>query len=229
MPYVFGLDLNKIRFSAFKSSNMFDGRSYLRSQRFIFYQLAMIVTVCAESTATYAMTKYLDLQEAAQRMNPESYVWNNDIVGAVSLTIFAGVFTAIVYGCLFFFLLFWPDSRETPFWALVKKISATFCTLVVLAAAIWSTVVVATHSAYISGLTPTQYAALRNQLRVPLKYSDYPHNLAYVIMLWIGWVFCVISNVYVFIASAYHIKHDSETSSGTEKGLREPQAASGDY
>jgi hypothetical protein len=56
---IWGLDLNRIRFSAFKHSNMFDPKYYLRSRRFIAYQLAMIFTVVGESTATYTLDKYV--------------------------------------------------------------------------------------------------------------------------------------------------------------------------
>ena len=54
---IWGLDLNRIRFSAFKHSRMFDPRYYLRSQRFIIYQLAMIFTVVGECMATYTLDK----------------------------------------------------------------------------------------------------------------------------------------------------------------------------
>lgn len=225
-PYVFGLDLAKIRFSAFKSSNMFNGLSYLRSERFIVYQLAMIIVVCAESTATYAMSRYLDMQESLQSTYPGSYMYNNDIVGAASLTIFAGVWTAIVYGTLFFFLLFWPDSRETPFWAMVKKASAIFCTLVVLASCIWSTIVVTTKSAWISGVTSQLGKTV--QPNVPLMYSHYAHNIAWIVLLWLGWIFVVASNVLVFIASRHHIRSDSDNISSSERALKE-QNGSGRY
>ena len=55
---IWGLDLNRIRFSDFKHSRMFDPKYYLRSQRFIAYQLAMIFTVVGESTATYTLDRY---------------------------------------------------------------------------------------------------------------------------------------------------------------------------
>ncbi|TFK53155.1 hypothetical protein OE88DRAFT_1677976 [Heliocybe sulcata] len=220
-PFVFGLDLANIRFSAFKSANMFDGRSYLRSQRFIIYQLAMIIIVCAESTATYAMSRYLDMQSSLQRAYPSSYLYNNDIVGAASLTIFAGVFTAIVYGTLFFFLLFWPNSVETPLWATVKKISAIFCTLVTTAALIWSTIVVTSHSAWITGAPAS--AATSVTPRAPLDYSHYAHNIAWIVLFWIGWPFVVASNVLVFIASAHHISHDRDSTSASERGLKQEE------
>lgn len=55
---IWGLDLNRIRFSAFRHRNMFDAKYYLRSQRFIAYQLAMIFTVVGECLATYTLDKY---------------------------------------------------------------------------------------------------------------------------------------------------------------------------
>ena len=45
---IWGLDLNRISFSAFKHRNMFNPRYYLRRQRFLAYQLAMIFTVVGE-------------------------------------------------------------------------------------------------------------------------------------------------------------------------------------
>lgn len=62
---IWGLDLNRIRFSAFKHSRMFDRKYYLRSQRFIAYQLAMIFTVVGESTATYTIDKCVLLSQSA--------------------------------------------------------------------------------------------------------------------------------------------------------------------
>jgi hypothetical protein len=57
MPVVFGLDLKQIRWSAFKSKNMFDKKYYLRPQRFVFYQLAMIITIAGEVLATITLSK----------------------------------------------------------------------------------------------------------------------------------------------------------------------------
>lgn len=56
---IWGLDLRAIQFSAFKSSNMFDKRYYLRPERFVIYQLAMIFTVVSECLATYSLDKYV--------------------------------------------------------------------------------------------------------------------------------------------------------------------------
>lgn len=56
---IWGLDLNRIRFSAFKHGNMFNPRYYLRRQRFVAYQLAMIFTVVGECMATYTLDRYV--------------------------------------------------------------------------------------------------------------------------------------------------------------------------
>ena len=60
---IWGLDLNRIRFSAFKHSNMFNPRYYLRRQRFVAYQLAMIFTVVGECMATYTLDKYVPYRQ----------------------------------------------------------------------------------------------------------------------------------------------------------------------
>ncbi|KDQ50994.1 hypothetical protein JAAARDRAFT_211425 [Jaapia argillacea MUCL 33604] len=208
-PHVFGLDLANIRFSAFKSSNMFDKRYHLRPIRFVWYQLAMIVTVVAECVATYSMSKYLDMQTNTEKFFPGSSYYNNDIVAAGALTIFAGVLTAIVFGCFFFFLLFWPESPETMFWSLVKKISAISCSVLVLAAAILSTIIGTTHSAYIKNADPATQEAILARGGPPLKYSHWPHVIAWIVLIWLGWIFTTIGTVYVFIASKYYLGRKS--------------------
>ncbi|EPQ51693.1 hypothetical protein GLOTRDRAFT_132957 [Gloeophyllum trabeum ATCC 11539] len=230
-PIVFGLDLRNIRPSAFKSKNMWNKAYHLRSERFILYQLAMVITVVAECLATYALDKYLHLQDHSQKRYPGVYVYNNDIVGATGLTIFAGVFNACVFGSIFFFLLFWPESRETPFWAAAKQVGAVVAMLSVLAASITSTVIGATHSATISGVDEATRQAITAEAEVPLKYSHYRYIIVYIVLLWIGWVFTLASTVMVFIASNYYLHHQPAphpTRQGTadsEKALRNDGAA----
>ncbi|KZT25583.1 hypothetical protein NEOLEDRAFT_1133578 [Neolentinus lepideus HHB14362 ss-1] len=208
-PIIFGLDLRNIRPSAFRSKNMWNRAYRYRPTRFVLYQLAMTITVVAECLATYALDKYLHLQDHAQSRYPGVYVYNNDIVGATGFTIFAGVFNACVFGSMYFFLLFWPESRETPMWAVIKQVGAVVAMLSVLVAAIVSTVIGATHSASIHGVDE----AIRQQIiadsAVPLKYSHYSYIIAYVVLLWIGWVFTFASTVVVFVASHYYLHHQS--------------------
>ena len=109
---------------------MFDPKYYLRRQRFIAYQLAMIFTVVGESTATYTLdryalplrppttditvgarsesyrqlisryrNRYLELQKNVEAYQPGASLYNNDVVGTGSFTIFAGVYTATVFVC----------------------------------------------------------------------------------------------------------------------------------
>jgi hypothetical protein len=205
---IWGLDLNRIRFSAFKHSNMFDPKYYLRSRRFIAYQLAMIFTVVGESTATYTLDKYLKLQRAVQNYQPGASLYNNDVVGVGSFTIFAGVYTATVFGTMFFFLLFWPALAESVMWFRIKAAGSIFAVLAVLGAAISSTVVVATHKAYLIPSPNGDFEALQAAFahpRPPYVYRTFSYIYPWLILTWIGWLFTIWSTYLVFQASHYHL------------------------
>lgn len=56
MAVIWGLDLNEIQWSKFKSSYMFTRVYHLRRTKMIVYQLAMILCVCSEATGTAALS-----------------------------------------------------------------------------------------------------------------------------------------------------------------------------
>lgn len=172
MTVIWGFDLSQMTWSAFAHRNMFDPRWHLRRERFAAYQLAMLICLAAECTATYSLSKYEDLQthvEATPRDNPSllpstpipsnpdgrPHLHNDNLIAAESLTIVFCVFVATLFGADFFFLLFFP-RRTYPYWYTVaKKALAVGITLGVLAAALMSTVSIPdTHSSYPAILTP---------------------------------------------------------------------------
>jgi len=204
---IWGLDLRNIHYSAFKSSNMFDKRYYLRPERFVIYQLAMVLTVVSECLATYSLDRYLQIQKDIEAFQPGSSYYNNDIVGCAGLSIFAGVFTATVFGTMFFFNLFWPALPESKLWSRIKYAGSIFATLCVFAAALASTIVVATRSAYLIP-APGQsesLSSLYSHPKPPFKYSSYAFNIGWIVLMWIGLVFTALSTYYVFKAARFHL------------------------
>jgi len=206
--FVFGLDLNAIRFGAFKSSRMFDKRYYLRRDRFVVYQIAMIFTVVGECMATNTLDKYLQLQNQVSASQPGASMFNNDIVGAAGFTIFAGVYTACVFGTMFFFLLFWPALPESILWSRIKYGGAISAAIFDLGAALTSTIIIASHSAYLIPSPTGSFDQLQQQFNnpnPPFQYRQYGFCIAWLVLFWIGTVASFISIYYVFKAARFHL------------------------
>lgn len=109
----------------------------------VVYQLAMLVCLAAECTATYSLSKYQDLQKKVEKTSPyagTASLYNNDIVNAEILTIVFCVFVATIFGADFFFLLFFPKRTYPRWYNLSRKAAAVAITAGLTAAAIYSTV-----------------------------------------------------------------------------------------
>ncbi|KAJ3825116.1 hypothetical protein F5878DRAFT_67425 [Lentinula raphanica] len=206
MPFskrIWGFDLSEMKWSAFKGKNMYDRRWHLRRERLIAYQIAMNICLAAECTATYSLSKYEDLQTHVQNyaftLVPAYAVelHNDDIIAAEVLTIVFCVFVATLFGADLFFLVLWP-RRTYPNWYNHTRLAlAVGITAGLLAAALMSTIVIADHSAFITG-APTAMQQRYTDLffRPPLKYNVYSVNIAYICLLWIGWV-CTVHYTHV--------------------------------
>jgi len=184
---------------------MFDPRWHLRKERFIVYQLAMLISLAAECTATYSLSKYEDHQtHIEQASNHSASVHNNDLIAAEVLTIVFCVFVATLFGADFFFLVFWP-SRSYPRWYnATRKGLAVGITMGMLAAALMSTIVVARNSEFITGVDMATATQLTNlYFRPPLRYASWPTNVAYVVLLWIALICTIASTVLMFIATGH--------------------------
>lgn len=197
MAVIWGLDLRTMRWSAFKSSNMFGNKDYLlRRTKFIIYQCAMIFLVISESLGTAVLSDYLDQQSDLQSRFPGIDVFNNDYIGIASFNIFVGVFAATVFGAVFFFDLFFP-ARYEPRWVQNMWIgSAIFCCVAGLADALAYTVILALHDIKISDYNtsdPALIAALRDTKdKTPVSYRNSGRAVASAVFLWIGWICAVV-------------------------------------
>lgn len=218
MAVIWGFDLSQMSWSAFGSKNMMDRRWHLRRERFIFYQLAMLICLAAECTATYSLSKYEKLQNHMEQASGyTAHVHNNDIIAAEILTIVFCVFVATLFGADFFFLLFWPTRRYPKWYNATKKALAVGITLGVLAAALMSTVVVARHFSFINGVGDAVKQQLINEYpHPPLHYNRWAVNIAYLVLLWLGFISTLASTIVMFIATSYDERYGPEPKGSIE-------------
>ncbi|KAJ8094514.1 hypothetical protein PM082_010948 [Marasmius tenuissimus] len=223
MPVIWGFDLSEMRWSAFGHRNMFDKRWHLRRERFVIYQLAMLICLAAECTSTYSLAKYDSLKDHVEEFTGgRATLHKNDLKSAEVLTIFFCVMVATLFGADFFFLLFFPRRRYPRWYVLLKKFFAVFITAGVLAAALMSTIVVATGEADISGASAEEARQLTEiYFRPPLEYDRWAVNIAYVCLLWPGFLATAASTVILFVAANWDEEHGTTPSwSSHEKASR---------
>ncbi|KAF4568626.1 hypothetical protein EYR36_010638 [Pleurotus pulmonarius] len=216
MVNIWGFELSEMSFSAFGSKNMFDKRWPLRKERVILYQLAMSICLAAECSATYSLSKYEDSQTNIERLyareHPDAQfgdiaVHNNPVIAAACVTIVFAVLVATLFGADFFFLLQFPRRVYPTWYNVAKKFLSVFITAGVLAGALFSTVVVATQEQYINGTAVTEAESRRYEeffYRPPFVYKRWAVNIAWVVLIWIGWVATVGSTIIMWKA----IEHD---------------------
>lgn len=111
---------------------------------------------------------------------------NNPLIAAAVLTIVFAVF-----GADFFFLLQFPRRVYPPWYTHTKKALAVFISTGVLASALFSTVVVAAQTQSINGSAVTGEEAQRYEAlfyRPPFVYRHWAVNVAWVVLIWVGWV-----------------------------------------
>jgi hypothetical protein len=111
-------------------------------------------------------------------------------------------------GTMFFFLLFWPALAESVMWFRIKAAGSIFAVLAVFGAALSSTIVVATHKAYLIPSPNGDFEALRAAFahpRPPYVYKTFSYIYPWLILTWIGWLFTIWSTYLVFQASHFHL------------------------
>ncbi|RDW88707.1 hypothetical protein BP6252_00739 [Coleophoma cylindrospora] len=207
MAVIWGLDLKEMQWGKFKGSYMFNQEYHLRRTKMIVYQFAMILCVVSESVGTAALSDYVDEQDGiSTRSGGRALIHNNDIVGIMSYNIFIGIAVATIFGSGFFFDLFWPERKETKGVRLAWKISAIAVCLGALGDALALTVIVATHAAFITGVSATEAATLiRNNSggKPTLVYRHNPYCVASVVILWLG-VVATFASTYILFKSHKH-------------------------
>ncbi|MCJ1277379.1 hypothetical protein MMC21_005191 [Puttea exsequens] len=204
-PAVWGLDLSEMQWGKFKSSYMFTRVYHLRRSKMIIYQLAMILCVCSESVGTAALADYVDQQEFVAGLDHLAVVYNDDFVAVASYNIFCGVFVATIFGAAFFFDLFWPERKESKGVHLAWKICAVLACVFTFGDALALTIIVATKSAYMTGVNGGAATALFKQYKdIPLVYRHNVKAVAAVVLLWPGLLFTVSSTIILFLSHAHN-------------------------
>jgi len=211
---IWGFDLSEARWSAFKGKNMYDRQwPHFRRERIVAYQVAQNICIGATIPATFSESKYNHLQTHVQQyalssMGLSVELHNNDIIAGEILTLVFCSFIGVIFGLEFIMLVLWPRRTTYPRWYnYTRMIGTVVMTGGLLAAALVSTVVVAKHSAFITGASEEQQDQLIDVFfRPPLKYNDFPANVAYVCFLWIGWVCAVVATTLLIIGVRSEMK-----------------------
>jgi ABC-type cobalt transport system substrate-binding protein len=209
MAIIFGFDLSEMSCNAFNHRKMFDKRWHLRRERLICYQLAMIISLAAECTATYSMSRYQSHQSRIEALSGyTAHVHNNDIIAAACTTIVFSVLVATLFGADFFFLVFWPRRLYPQWYNITREMLAVVITLGMAASSLMTTVVVAKHAEYITGVDgATVQALLAVHHRPPLIYRHFRQNIAWVVLIWIAFLSTVVATAIMFISVAHDTKY----------------------
>ncbi|KAF8917559.1 hypothetical protein CPB85DRAFT_1214942 [Mucidula mucida] len=176
----------------------------------------MLTGLAAECTATYSLSKYEDLQTHIEtwfstRPNPTqpngvgAHLYQNDLIDVQIVTIVFCVLTACIFGADFFFLAMFPRQVYPRWYDIARRGSAVIVSLGMLAAALGSTIVVASHSAVVSGVSQAEAVAV--YAHPPFRYATWAVNIAYVVLLWVATVGVIISTVCMFLAIAHEHRH----------------------
>ncbi|TIA56216.1 hypothetical protein D6C79_00078 [Aureobasidium pullulans] len=206
-PVIFGLPFSEFTWSKFGNANMWNKVYHLRRTKFIVYQLAMIFCVVSESLGTDALSRYVSQQKYIQSHGAPANEYNNDYVGVASYNIFAGIYVATIFGGAFFFDLIWPERHEDHGVRLGWKLSAIAGIFIHLASCIAMTVIVATHSAYVTGVSTAEGNRLVTENgKIVLNYKHSARIVTSVVFGWIGWIFVIASTVILVVGKNHDEK-----------------------
>jgi len=209
MVVIWGLDLRDMQWGKFKGSYMFNQVYHLRKTKMIVYQVAMILCVVSESVGTAALSDYVDQQDGIyRRSHGQANVHNDDYIGIASYNIWVGIAVATIFGSGFFFDLFWPERHENQAVKIAWKVSSVVVSFMALADAIATTVIVATRSAYITGVSPEYANTLFEQNGKPNRV--YRHNaycVASTVILWPGMIASFASTYIMWKSLAHNDTH----------------------
>ncbi|KAH8801633.1 hypothetical protein F5884DRAFT_522137 [Xylogone sp. PMI_703] len=225
MAVIWGLDLHEMQWGKFKGSYMFNNVYHLRRMKMIVYQIAMILCVVSESVGTAALTNYVDQQTDVYKLSGgRATVHNDDFIGIASYNIFVGIAVATIFGAAFFFDLFWPERHESKSVRLAWKICSVVVSFMALASALGLTVIVASHSAYITGVPSTEAEQLRAAIpSPPFRYRKNAKCIVSTVILWPG-VVASFASAYILWTSHFHDEQFGPFSDEHNRRTKEEQA-----
>ncbi|KAF2712959.1 hypothetical protein K504DRAFT_423187 [Pleomassaria siparia CBS 279.74] len=214
MAIIWGLDLREMQWGKFKNSYMWNTEYHRRRTKFIVYQIAMICTVVSESLGTAALSDYVDQQDFVSNLDASVTVHNNDYVGIASYNIFVGIYVATIFGSAFFFDLFWPERHESPAVKTAWRVCSVLACLLTLASALGETVIVASHSAYVTGIDAAEAQRLLAEYGGgPLKYRHNGRAVASCVFEWPGMIATFASTFLLWRSINYIDSHGPRSTS----------------
>lgn len=163
-----------------------------------------------------------------QSLDKRAYVYNNDYIGAASYNIFAGIFTAFIFGAAFFFDLFWPTRREDHGIRVAWKACSVMAVIFQGASAFTLTIITAMHRGYVTGVSQDRASDLLSNFKKdngsPLVYRHNGRAVAAAVFVWPGWICVILSCVLMFLSVDNAEKGPGPlTKHAREKGTQEPQ------
>jgi len=194
---------------------MYSRAHHLRRERLIAYQIATNIGAVSQGLATFSMHRYNSLQTHIQQyaltLTPAFVVGlhNDDIIAAEILTLTFGALASVLFNIDLLLVVQWPRHIYPRWYNYTRMALAIVFTAGLLAAAILSTVVVTTHSAFITGAPVAmqeQYTDFFSS--PPLKYKDWAINIAYVSLLWVSCLFTIASAVIMLISVGHEMKYE---------------------
>jgi hypothetical protein len=140
--------------------------------------------------------------------NADATIHNNDFIGAFGYNIFCGVFVAFIFGSGFFFDLIWPERREDRGIKNAWRYCAVAASLFELSAAFATTIIVARHSGYVSGVSKERASELLSKFGgPPLDYNKSHRAVASVVFVWLGAIFTIVSTIIMWISIGHNEEH----------------------
>lgn len=171
----------------------------------------------------------MDQQKLVQSLDSRTYVYNNDYIGAASYNIFAGIFTAFIFGAAFFFDLFWPTRREDHGIRVAWKACGVMAVIFQGASAFCLTIITAMREGYVTGVSPDRARELLSNFKKdggsPLVYRHNGRAVAATVFVWPGWICVILSCVLLFLSIDNAEKGPGPlTKHAREEGTQEPQS-----
>jgi uncharacterized Tic20 family protein len=227
--FLSNVDLSSVTWHAFSREAMFDRRWYLRSERLVIYTATMLLGMAAQGAATYCMFKYKNLRTHISNFSMHAaHVHDRDIIASAILTMIFPTFLALLLNIEYFLLLFWPGKRFPRRYIAFKKWGFVGVTVGMMLTILLSTVIVATHSASISGVDAATAQQLTDlYFRPPFKYRSWPQNIAWLVLMWITVVLNLLSLVLMLLALSHDEKEGSMTGTAIASSSDTDNASTG--
>ncbi|PPQ74628.1 hypothetical protein CVT24_004176 [Panaeolus cyanescens] len=216
----FGFSLTAINWESFSRKAMLDQTEVCVALP-VLYTITQIFGMAAQGAAAYCMFKYKNLRHHILIFsNHTAHVHDNDIFSSAVLSMTFPAVLSIYLTFEYFILLFWPENVYPKRWNQVRKWIMLLTTAAMGATIILSTIVVTSHTGFITGVDSESAKQLTDlYFRPPLNYSTWPQNIAWITLTWICFVFNLACLPLMLITLNSEHRQDIKV---TKKGIENP-------